>query len=142
MIECRCKKMENGEWGVSSKEPLTVGDVVNVSTKAGKSWRSTITVLHGENSYGDYLAEADKDWDSVNEGADNGSYPAQQGRRQSKPKYDASRQGDTWPDDPLPTKFVEGPSEHLDAPIDLEYTGGAECRGLPDLDAPEWEEAP
>ena len=117
LIEASPCKLRNGDWGCKTAQPVSVGDTVQIVTRANKQWRAQITQViwtddqtcicatESENSRAKPSASQDK--------------PARQGTR--APKAAASR-GDASPapDEhvPAPPRTDAMPTDDLDAMAD------------------------
>ena len=45
-------KLRDGTWGATCKVAVAVGDVVQVTTRAGKTWAAKVTAVHGTTVHG------------------------------------------------------------------------------------------
>ena len=116
LIEASPCKLRSGDWGCKTSQPVSVGDTVQIVTRANKQWRARITQIVWTDDQTCICATESEN------GATRSNAPRSQSPGQAASGESASRRGESSASsdehEPAPPRFGAMPSDDLDAMAD------------------------
>lgn len=61
VIQATPAKLRDGSWGATCKVAVAVGDTVQITTLAGKTWAAKVTAVHGTTVHGTLVSTQSTD---------------------------------------------------------------------------------